>query len=168
MMAETCLWRRLETLWKAASKSSLSEWVSEVTQSCPTLCDPMDCSLPHSSVHGIFQARILEWIAISFSRKSSRPRDGTQVSCTVGRRVFYETPNFLLQASEHSSWKRNTSLQCLGYFALLGSGHSATSLELRHDHSGTSVTSRRCSSYRPTYASWTMRLCCLKLYIQGN
>ena len=40
---------------------------SEVTQSCPTLSDPMDCSLPASSVHGIFQARVLEWIAIAFS-----------------------------------------------------------------------------------------------------
>ena len=48
---------------------------SEVTQSCPTLCDPMDCSLPGSSIHGIFQARVLEWVAISFSRGSSRPRD---------------------------------------------------------------------------------------------
>ena len=41
---------------------------SEVTQSSPTLCNPMDCSLPCSSVHGVFQARVLEWIAISFSR----------------------------------------------------------------------------------------------------
>ena len=40
---------------------------SEVAQSCPTLCDPMDCSLPGSSVHGIFQARVLEWGAIAFS-----------------------------------------------------------------------------------------------------
>ena len=48
---------------------------SEVTQSCPTLCDPMDCSLPGSPVHGIFQTRILEWIAISFSRESSWPRN---------------------------------------------------------------------------------------------
>ena len=40
---------------------------SEVAQSCPTLCDPMDCSLPGSSVHGIFQARVLEWVAIAFS-----------------------------------------------------------------------------------------------------
>ena len=59
---------------------------SEVTQSCPTLCDPMDCSLPGSSVHGIFQARVLEWVVISFSRGSSQPRDQTQVSCTAGRR----------------------------------------------------------------------------------
>ena len=49
-----------------------------VTQSCPTLCDPLDCSLPGFSICGIFQARILEWIAISFSRGSSRPRDWTQ------------------------------------------------------------------------------------------
>ena len=49
--------------------------VSEVAQSCPTLCDPMDYSLPGSSVHGIFQARILEWVAISFSRESSQPRN---------------------------------------------------------------------------------------------
>ena len=41
---------------------------SEVAQSCPTLCDPMDCSPPGSSIHGILQARILEWGAISFSR----------------------------------------------------------------------------------------------------
>ena len=49
--------------------------VSEVAQSFPTVCDPMDCSLQGSSVRGIFQARVLEWVAISFSRGSSRPRD---------------------------------------------------------------------------------------------
>ena len=59
---------------------------SEVAQSCSTLCNPMDCSLPGSSIHGIFQARVLEWVAISFSRRSSWPRDWTQVSCIVGRR----------------------------------------------------------------------------------
>ena len=62
-----------------------SEWRIEVTQLCPTLCDPMDCSLPGSSVHGIFQAIVLEWIAISFSRGSSQPRDRTQVSHIVDR-----------------------------------------------------------------------------------
>ena len=51
-----------------------------------TLCDPMDCSLPGSSLHGILQARVLEWVAISFSRGSSRPRDQTRVSCIPGRR----------------------------------------------------------------------------------
>ena len=58
---------------------------SEVTQSYPTLRDPVDCSLPGSSVHWILQARILEWAAISFSRVSSWPRDWTRVSRIAGR-----------------------------------------------------------------------------------
>ena len=64
-----------------------TQWVSEseAAQSCPTLFDPMDCSLPGSSVHGIFQAIVLEWIAISFSRGSSWPRDWTRGSCIVDR-----------------------------------------------------------------------------------
>ena len=63
----------------------LYESESEVTQSCLTLCDPMDCSLPGFPVHGVFQARVLEWVAISFSRGSFWPRDRTQVSCIAGR-----------------------------------------------------------------------------------
>ena len=57
----------------------------EVTQSCLTLCDPTECSLPGSSIHGIFKARVLEWVAISFFKGSSWPRDRTQVSHIVGR-----------------------------------------------------------------------------------
>ena len=57
----------------------------KVAQSCLTLCDPMDCSLPGSSVHGIFQAIVPEWIAISFCRGLSQPRDPTWVSCIVDR-----------------------------------------------------------------------------------
>ena len=56
-----------------------------VAQSCLTLCDPIDYSLPGSSVHEILQARILEWIAIPFSRGSPRPRDQTWVSGIAGR-----------------------------------------------------------------------------------
>ena len=59
-----------------------------VTQLCPALCDPMDCSLPGSSVHGISQARILEWVAVSFSRGSSQPRDQIHVSY-IGKWIFY-------------------------------------------------------------------------------
>ena len=58
---------------------------SEVSQSCLILCDPMDCSLPGSSIHGIFQARTMEWGAIAFSRGSSQPRDQTWVSHIAGR-----------------------------------------------------------------------------------
>ena len=56
-----------------------------VAHLCPTLCDPIDCSLPGSSVHGFLQARILEWVAIPFSRGSTWPRDWTWVSCIAGR-----------------------------------------------------------------------------------
>ena len=62
-----------------------------VVQSCPTLCDPMDCSPSGSSVHGILQARILEWEAIPFSRGCSGPRDRTRVSCTAGE-FFWSEP----------------------------------------------------------------------------
>ena len=60
-------------------------------QSCPTLCDPMDCSPPGFSVHAILQARILEWVAIPYSRISSWPRDRTHVSCIsfIGRWILY-------------------------------------------------------------------------------
>ena len=57
----------------------------EVAQSCPTLCDPMGYSLPRSSLHGILQGRVLEWVAISFSRGSSHLRDWTRVSHIPGR-----------------------------------------------------------------------------------
>ena len=67
-----------------------------LTQLCPTLCNPMDYSLPGSSVHGILQARILEWTAMSSSRGSSQPRDRTQVSRLIGgfftRRATREAP----------------------------------------------------------------------------
>ena len=64
----------------------VNESESEVAQSCPTLCDPIDCRAPGSSVPGIFQAIVLEWIAISFSRGSSQPRAQTWVSHIVDRR----------------------------------------------------------------------------------
>ena len=56
-----------------------------VAQLCPTLCDPMDYNPQGSSVHGISQARILEWVAISSSRGSSWPRDQARVSCIAGK-----------------------------------------------------------------------------------
>ena len=77
---------------------------SEVSQPCLTLCDPMDYSLPGSSVHGIHQARVLEWVAISFSRGSSQPRDRTWVSLTAGRHfTIWATP--LPPCNRIFSWK---------------------------------------------------------------
>ena len=59
--------------------------VCPVSQLCPTFCDPIDCSSLGSSVHGTLQERILEWVAISFYRRTSQPRNQTQVSCITGR-----------------------------------------------------------------------------------
>ena len=67
------------------SSESCRKSESEVAQSCPTLCNPMDCSPPGSSIHGILQARGLEWVAIVFSRGSFWPRDRTWVSHIIGR-----------------------------------------------------------------------------------
>ena len=58
---------------------------SELARSCLTLCNPMDCRLPCSFMHGIFQARKMEWVTISFSKGSSQARDRTRVSCIEGR-----------------------------------------------------------------------------------
>ena len=66
--------------WK---KLNCNEVKIEVAPLHPILCDPMDCSLSCSSIQGIFQARVLEWVAISFSRGSSQSRDQTWVSCIV-------------------------------------------------------------------------------------
>ena len=76
---ELWCWKRLLTVPWTARRSNPSI--------CPTLCDPMDCSLPGSSLHGILQARVLEWVAISFFRRSSQPRDRTQVFHIPGRRL---------------------------------------------------------------------------------
>ena len=76
---KTLLSKNSKILWWLLKRKS------EVTQSCPTPCDPMDCNLPGSSVHEIFKARVLEWVASSFSRGSSWPRDWTHVSCTERR-----------------------------------------------------------------------------------
>ena len=79
-----------------------------VAQSCPTLCNPMDCSPPGSSRHGILQARILEWVAIPFSRGSSSPRDWIQVSCIAGR-------FFTIYTVVHILWPRESKILCVNF-----------------------------------------------------
>ena len=70
----------MNVLWKVQVQVQVL-----VAQWYPTLCGPMDCSLPGSSIHGISQAGMVEWIAISFSKGSSQPRNRTQVSCIAGK-----------------------------------------------------------------------------------
>ena len=87
--------------WKKKKKTNTVVSIVKVLviQACPTLCDPMDCSLQGSSVYGILQARILEGVAIPFSRVSSQPRNQTRVSRVVGRfltvQATREAPNSL-------------------------------------------------------------------------
>ena len=110
----------------------MKTFVSVTVKLCPTLCDPMDCSLPGFSVHGTFQTRILEWVAISFSRGSSQPRDQTRVSRIVGSCftvasinsafnlliIFLALPSVLeKEMATHSSilaWKIPGGLQSMG------------------------------------------------------
>ena len=65
-------------------KNHLIYWNGLVAKSCPTLVTPWDCSLRGSSVHGVLQPKIFQWVVISFFRGSSQPRNGTQVSCNAG------------------------------------------------------------------------------------
>ena len=97
------------------------------------LCDPMDRSLPGSLVQGLFQARVLEWGAISFSRGSSRPRNWTQVSRIVGRRFTVwatrEAPLFTVTCAyfmhvEASTW----GLQSTRFFRVPSLGHESSSV----------------------------------------
>ena len=86
----------------------ISEWVL-LAQSCPTLCDPTDSSPPGSSVHGILQVRILQWVAISFSRGSSQIRHQMWVSCIANR-------FFTIWATREAPimwWASSNSLQAL-------------------------------------------------------
>ena len=97
-----------------------------VTQSGPTLCDPMDCNPPGFSVHGLLQARILGWVAISFSRGSSQPTHRTWVSC-IGRWILYHWATREVrwkklngpvkwQVLNRNSWDRGLSLSWMWFW----------------------------------------------------
>ena len=118
---------------------------SEVAQTCPTLCDLMDGSLPGSSIHGIFQARILEWVAISFSGGSSQLRDRTRVSCIAGK-------GFILWAMQSS--QLHHSLQtCLRSFQ---SGYWWTSSQCLRSHRRKALHLAECCKSL-TYCSFNLK-----------
>ena len=90
LITASCTMSQTSIHISSGTLSDLISWICLslpllVAHLCPTLCDPMGCSPPGSSVHGILQARILEWVAMPFSRESSRPRYQTFVSCIAGR-----------------------------------------------------------------------------------
>ena len=99
------------------------EQASASTQLSPTLCDPMNCSPPGSSAHGIFQARILEWVAISYSRGFSSPRDHTRISCIscvscIGRQILYPCATWKARHATRK-WNVNAFVGLMTTFCLL-------------------------------------------------
>ena len=89
------------------------EWVWVCAQLCPTLCNPMDCSLPGSAVHGILQARRLEWVAISSSKRSSQLRDRTHIP-HIARWILYHWATWEAheERGELKRWSQQKSLKC--------------------------------------------------------
>ena len=91
-------WTGRPGMLQSMGSQRVGHWATELNilmcaQLCLTLCDPVDCNSPGSSVHGIFQARILQWVAMSSSRESSWPRDRTRVFC-IGRQILYHWATF--------------------------------------------------------------------------
>ena len=95
-----------------------------VAQSCLTLCNPMNCSPPGSSVHGIFQARILEQVAVSYSRDSFWPRDQTHVFCVscIGKQILYHWATW--EAQQHGIGNISRGLEILWLLSLVISHQS--------------------------------------------
>ena len=87
---------------------------AKLLQSCPTLGNPMDCSLPRSSVHEIFQARILGWVAVPSSRGSSRPRDQTWVSYIY---LHWQAGSLPLAPAGKPTWTWAKSILCLPQYS---------------------------------------------------
>ena len=135
-----------------------------VTQSCLSLCDPMDCSPPGSSVHGTSQARILEWVAMPSSRESSQPRDWTQVSCIAGG-FFYHLNHqgspkqrwFVVKRMEYWEQSHCMNQACIGILWILPPeslcGHWSEAFWVWHLTSGMPVYQRLvlCSWWVPVH-----------------
>ena len=129
---------------KCRFRSKLNDYCflkrSQVTQSCPTLHDPVDCSLPGSSVYGILQARILEWVTISFSRGSSQSRDRTQVS-HIGGRCF----NRWATRQAHL-WFRSLHFQVV-YYVVIDNWYRYTFAAIKKKKNGVAYNSTNLLSY---------------------
>ena len=112
------LYSNFRKIYSPLFSNSFIEFLWVCIHSCPTLCNAIDCSPPAFSVHGISQARILEWVAISFVRRSSRPRDRTWVSC-IDRCILYHWTTWeapLLALGNCQSIFCLRRIACSGYF----------------------------------------------------
>ena len=134
---------------------------SEVAQLCPTLCDPMDCSLQGSSNHGIFQVRVLEWIVISFSSGYSWPRDQTRVSRIVGRHFTVWTTYF----ENDFTTKCNLQIQCDPYQIINGIFHRTRRKKFHNSYGNTKTLSSQ-SSQKEEW-SWGNQPSWLQIILQS-
>ena len=124
---------KFQFLYSKSSVGKAMEVEVLVAQECPTLGDPMDCSPPNFSVHGILQARILEWVAIPFCRRSSWPRDWTQFSHIAGRFFIQESPGRAISSVQLLSHVR--------LFATLWIAARQASLTITNSRSSLKLTS---------------------------
>ena len=144
-------------------------------QSRLTLCNPMDCSTPGSSVPGIFQARILEWVAISSSRGSSSPRDWTRVSCgsCIGRQILYHWATWEAPpAPPQTFWPRRRSddfLRSLCFGVLLTGNWSWHCSVGKHFSGNTKDSSQFWVMLRfDQHASWLLNIGSVFKDLQSN
>ena len=101
LKCKCCRWRKIKKNY-SRQRRCVCACARAHAQLCPTLCDPMDCNLPDSSVQEISQARILEWVATSFFRGASWPRDRTHVFCLGGGFFALEPPGKPLNIYTHT------------------------------------------------------------------
>ena len=127
---------------------------SEGAQSCPMLCDPMDCSPPGASIHGTFQARILEWVAMPSSRGSAPPRDRTWIFSTAGRclyRLSHQGSRKEVSSPKRPWWEEGTVPPPRGHTGTTA-GAPRTACALHNIHSGILIVGHQ-QSRSPAHGS---------------
>ena len=125
-----------------------------VAQLCLTLFDPMDCSPLGCSVHGLSQARILEWVAVPFSRGSSQPRDWTQISCFVGR--FFTAWTTREAKISHALWPKKQNIKQKQYCNKFSKDLKTWSMSKNFSLYQSRADSQCCVSFRCIQYLWTI------------
>ena len=126
MMSYERCWQITESQENMPLRRNPCMCMCSVAQLCPVLCDPMDCSLPGSSVHEIVQARIMEWFPISYSRGSPQPQDWTHISYIfcIGKMILYHCTTCVSEEHHVSSNESKDIMSVSQYLCLLVLGHN--------------------------------------------
>ena len=145
-------------------------------QLCPILCDPIDCSPPGSSVRGIFQARILEWVVIPFSRGSFRPRNWTWIFCDscIGRQIVYYCTTWEASVNPKMSHPEQAYFWEQGEVKRTDCGKNgskwvpAFKKDLKYDGNSdcmhTKITEDWGRTYKATWVKWVKSFSCVRLF----